>query len=110
MHGCPHNGYILRPVIAGVTRNTGIEPRAGRWWPIQNELKHRAGMEPRIGNHGRDNLKGIEGERINAPLAAARCKSRFLLPRQRRIFSPLLQRTLDASSTIPAGARFHSSI
>jgi IS5 family transposase len=101
LHGNPYDGHTLAPVIAEMEQLTGVEVRRAhvdkgyrghgynkfRVWisgqvrrttkAIRREMKRRAAVEPVIGHlkaeHRleRNHLKGRDGDRINAVLAAA---------------------------------------
>jgi len=117
LHGNPFDGHTLGPVIADLTKLTGIEPKRihvdkgyrghshpekFRVWitgqvrrtttAIKREMKRRAAIEPVIGHlkaehrMGRNYLKGTDGDRVNAVLAAAGFNFHLLL----RWFAALL--------------------
>ena len=101
LHGNPFDGHTLGPMVADMERLTGIEARRihvdkgyrghnankFRVWisgqvrrttaAIRREMKRRAAVEPVIGHvkaehrMNRNFLKGRDGDRINAVLAAA---------------------------------------
>jgi len=109
LHGNPFDGHTLAPMVADMRRLTGIEARRihvdkgyrghtankFRVWisgqvrrttaTIRREMKRRAAVEPVIGHvkaeHRMDRnfLKGREGDRINAVLAAAGYNFHLLL-------------------------------
>jgi IS5 family transposase len=110
LHGNPFDGHTLGPVIADLTKLTGIEPKRihvdkgykghshpnkFRVWitgqvrrttaAIKREMKRRAAIEPVIGHlkaehrMGRNYLKGQDGDRVNAVLAAAGFNFHLLL-------------------------------
>lgn len=118
LHGNPFDGHTLGPVIADLTRLTGIEPKRihvdkgykghshpekFRVWitgqvrrttaAIKREMKRRAAIEPVIGHlkaehrMDRNYLKGQDGDRINAVLAAVGFNFHLLL----RWFAVLLR-------------------
>jgi len=125
LHGNPYDGHTLGPVIADLTRQNGVEPRRihvdkgyrGHNYPrfrvwisgqvrrvtaaLRREMKRRAAIEPVIGHvkaehrMDRNYLKGREGDRINAVLAAAGYNFTLLL----RWFEALLRALLRALST-----------
>ena len=101
LHGNPYDGHTLAPVIDELTRQNGVEPHRihvdkgyrGHNYPrfrvwvtgqvrrvtaaLRREMKRRAAIEPVIGHvkaehrMDRNYLKGRDGDRINAVLAAA---------------------------------------
>jgi IS5 family transposase len=101
LHGNPYDGHTLTPVIDEMTRQNGVEPKRihvdkgyrGHNYPrfrvwvtgqvrrvtaaLRREMKRRAAIEPVIGHvkaehrMDRNYLKGRDGDRINAVLAAA---------------------------------------
>jgi IS5 family transposase len=101
LHGNPYDGHTLAPVIAEMEQLTGVEVRRAhvdkgyrghgynrfRVWisgqvrrttkAIRREMKRRAAVEPVIGHlkaehrMERNHLKGRDGDRANAVLAAA---------------------------------------
>ena len=105
--GHPFDGHTLTGAVADVERNTGVEVRRihvdkgyrGHDCPtasaslsaarataaIKREMKRRAAVEPVIGHVKADHrgdrnyLKGQDGDRINAVLAAAGFNFRLLL-------------------------------
>jgi len=110
LHGNPHDGHTLAPVVAAMEQLTGVEVRRVhvdkgyrghryankfRVWisgqvrrvtkTIRREMKRRAAIEPVIGHlkaeHrlDRNYLKGRDGDRANAVLAAAGYNFRLLL-------------------------------
>jgi IS5 family transposase len=127
LHGNPYDGHTLGPVLAGLERLTGIEPRRihadkgyrGHTYPnkfrvwisgqvrrvtatIRREMKRRAAVEPVIGHVKADHrmdrnyLKGREGDRVNAVLAAAGYNFSLLLrwlERLLRALFPALDQT-----------------
>src|SRR6202035_1208643 len=102
LHGNPYDGHTLGPVIAdlekltgvGVRRITGQVRRVTK--AIRREMRRRAAVEPVIGHlkddhrMGRNHLKGRDGDRINAVLAAAGYNFSLL----RRWFERLLRAVL----------------
>jgi IS5 family transposase len=117
LHGNPYDGHTLVPVIAAMTRQNGVEPKRihldkgyrGHNYPrfrvwisgqvrrvtaaIRREMKRRAAIEPVIGHvkaehrMGRNYLKGRDGDKANAVLAAAGFNFSLLL----RWFEALLR-------------------
>jgi IS5 family transposase len=104
LHGNPFDGHTLKGAVADVERNTGVEvwrihvdkgyrghnhPNRFRVWisgqvgrttaAIKREMKRRAAVEPVIGHRMDRNLKGQDGDRINAVLAAAGFNFHLLL-------------------------------
>jgi len=117
LHGNPYDGHTLAAAVADVEKNTGVEVRRThvdkgyrghdankfRVWitgqvrrttaAIEREMKRRAAIEPVIGHlkaehrMGRNYLKGRDGDRTNAILAAAGFNFHLLL----RWFAALLR-------------------
>ena len=75
--------------------------------PIRREMKRRAAVEPVIGHlkaehrMGRNYLKGRNGDRANAVLAAADYNFALLLRRLRRLLRALLQAPLPSGDLLP---------
>ena len=121
LHGNPFDGHTLAPVVADMTEQNGVAPsrihvdrgyrghkhdRFNVWItgqvrritaPIRREMKRRAAVEPVIGHlkaehrMGRNYLKGRDGDRINAVLAAAGYNFGLLLRWLERLLRALLQ-------------------
>jgi IS5 family transposase len=117
LHGNPYDGHTLAAAIEDIKKNTGVEVRRShvdkgyrghnadkfRVWitgqvrrttaTIKREMKRRAAIEPVIGHvkaehrMGRNYLKGRDGDRANAILAAAGFNFHLLL----RWFEALLR-------------------
>jgi len=98
LHGNPFDGHTLGPMIADLEKLSGVETRrihvdkgyrghthphkfrvwiSGQVRAIRREMRRRAAVEPVIGHvkaehrMERNYLKGRDGDRINAVLAAA---------------------------------------
>ena len=126
LHGNPFDGHTLKPAIADLEANTGIEvrrvhvdkgyrghnhPNRFHVWisgqvrrttaAIKREMKRRAAIEPIIGHlkaehrMGRNYLKGRDGDRANAVLAAAGFNFHLLL----RWLAALLRAIFQISGT-----------
>jgi len=126
LHGNPFDGHTLGPVVADLTKLTGVEPKRihvdkgyrGHNHPnrfqvwisgqvrrvtraIRREMKRRAAVEPVIGHvkaehgMGRNYLKGREGDRANAVLAAAGYNFGLLLRWLTRLLRALIQALLE---------------
>jgi transposase, IS5 family len=127
LHGNPYDGHTLGPVVAGIEKLTGVEPRRihvdkgyrghnhphkFRVWisgqvrrvtkTIRREMKRRAAVEPVIGHlkaeHrlGRNYLKGRDGDRINAVLAAAGYNFGLLLRWLERLLRALIKMLVNS--------------
>jgi IS5 family transposase len=112
LHGNPFDGHTLAGAIADIQKNTyrgHDEPNKYRVWitgqvrrttaTIKREMKRRAAVEPVIGHlkaehrMDRNYLKGREGDRINAVLAAVGFNFHLLV----RWFAILLRALCQAS-------------
>jgi IS5 family transposase len=134
LHGNPFDGHTLGPVIADLTRLTGVEPRRihvdkgyrGHNHPnrfkvwisgqarrvtkaIRREMKRRAAVEPVIGHlkaehrMDRNHLKGRDGDRANAVLAAAGYNFRLLIRWLERLLRALFMAIVYRAPTpLPA--------
>jgi IS5 family transposase len=123
LHGNPFDGHTLRPVVAELEALTGIETRrihvdkaiAGTTTPrsfasgsdrvtapIRREMRRRAAVQPVIGRMkaehrlGRNYLKGCDGDRTNAVLAAAGYNFCLLLRWLERLLRALIGTLLAA--------------
>jgi transposase, IS5 family len=129
LHGNPFDGHTLGPMVADMERLTGIEARRihvdkgyrghtankFRVWisgqvrrttaAIKREMKRRAAVEPVIGHvkeehrMGRNFLKGRDGDRINAVLAAAGYNFSLLLRWLAALLRALFAAILRVSAT-----------
>ena len=116
LHGNPFDGHTLGPVIAELeTRRIHVDKgyrghnhaQKFRVWisgqvrrvtaPIRREMRRRAAVEPVIGHlkaehrMGRNYLKGRDGDRINAVLAAAGYNFSLLLRWLERLLRALMR-------------------
>ena len=126
LHGNPFDGHTLGPVIADLEQLIGVEARRiynhtekFRVWitgqvhrvtrPIRREMKRRAAVEPVIGHvkaeHrlGRNYLKGRDGHRSNAVLAAAGYNFVLLLRWLARLLRALIRALFPASLPVQIG-------
>jgi IS5 family transposase len=134
LHGNPHDGRTLAPVLADLQRLTGVavqrahvdkgyrgyQRMAGvRVWisgqvrgataAIRREMRRRAAVEPIIGHMkdahhlGRNHLKGRQGDRINAVLAAAGFNFSLLLRWLGRFLRAVLQLLSMPRQIAPTG-------
>jgi IS5 family transposase len=116
LHGNPYDGHTLGPVVADLEKLTGVAgihgdkgyrghnyPDRFKVWitgqvrrvtqAVRREMRRRAAVEPVIGHlkqdhrMGRNYLKGRDGDRVNAVLAAAGYNFSLLL----RWFTRLLR-------------------
>lgn len=128
LHGNPYDGHTLATAIADIEKNTGVEVRRThvdkgyrghnankfRVWMtgqvrrttavIKREMKRRAAVEPVIGHlkaehrMGRNYLKGRNGDRTNAILAAAGFNFHLLLWAIMHLLTPTLSHAILTSS------------
>jgi transposase, IS5 family len=126
LHGNPFDGHTLRSAVADVEANTGIEIKRihvdkgyrghnanqFRVWisgqvrrttaALRREMKRRAAIEPVIGHvkaehrMDRNYLKGRDGDRINAVLAAAGYNFALLLRWLEALLRALIAMLADA--------------
>jgi IS5 family transposase len=127
LHGNPFDGHTLGPVVTTGVETRRIHVDKGyrghnhqekfRVWmtgqarrvtaPIRREMKRRAAVQPVIGHlkaehrMGRNYLKGRDGDRINAVLAAAGYNFSLLLRWLKRLLCAPIRTFLAA----PQGAQ-----